>query len=285
LRRTFLILLATLVISGTLAQFRRSDGGGSRPSAYHSGGIDRGNIPTWTVNPQFPHDVFTFARIKYHSTGRERSSYAWWTDFPDADLNLSYRLQELTSWKVDPDPKVVEITDPELFRYPWLFMSGAGNIILTEEEAGILRKYLMNGGFMMIDDFWGQAEWDGVYQALKQIFPEREPVDVPRTHPLFHSVFDIPNDLSLQTSNIRAAIANKDSGVTWEENHQGGNTHDIHFRAILDDKSRIMVFICHNTDNGDGWEEETTDPWFFENYSERKNFPLGINIIFYTMTH
>jgi len=285
LRRFTVILLAALVITGAFAQFRRDDGRGSRPAAFHGGEIDRGNIPRWPVAPQFAHDVFTFARIRYQSTGRERSSYAWWTDFPDADLNLSFRLQQLTSMKVDPDPKVLDITDPQLFRYPWLFMSGAGNIILTEEEAVILRKHLSNGGFMMIDDFWGQAEWDGVHQALKQIFPEREPVDVPRTHPLFHCVFDIPNDLSLQTPNIRAAIANKDTGITWEDNHAGGNTRQIHFRAIFDDKGRIMVFICHNTDNGDGWEEETTDPWFFENYSERKNFPLAINVIFYTLTH
>jgi len=247
LRRFTVILLAALVITGAFAQFRRDDGRGSRPAAFHGGEIDRGNIPRWPVAPQFAHDVFTFARIRYQSTGRERSSYAWWTDFPDADLNLSFRLQQLTSMKVDPDPKVLDITDPQLFRYPWLFMSGAGNIILTEEEAVILRKHLSNGGFMMIDDFWGQVEWDGVHQALKQIFPEREPVDVPRTHPLFHCVFDIPNDLSLQTPNIRAAIANKDTGITWKIITQ------------VEIPARF-IFVPSSTTKGASWFSSATTP-------------------------
>ena len=104
-----------MAITGAFAQWTRSDGGGSRPSAFRGGKVDRGNIPSWSVNPQFQHDVFTFARIHYNSSGRERSSYAWFTDFPDADLNLSFRLQQLTSLKVDPEPHVLDITDPELF--------------------------------------------------------------------------------------------------------------------------------------------------------------------------
>ena len=164
LRGVLFAAVLGMAITGAFAQWTRSDGGGSRPSAFRGGKVDRGNIPSWSVNPQFQHDVFTFARIHYSSSGRERSSYAWFTDFPDADLNLSFRLQQLTSLKVDPEPHVLDITDPELFRFPWLFMSGAGNIILTDEEAVILRKHLSNGGFMMIDDFWGEAEWQGVLQ-------------------------------------------------------------------------------------------------------------------------
>ena len=249
------------------------------------GPIDRGSVPVWPVDKQCPRDMFTFARIKYTSSGPERSSYAWFTDFPDADLNLSYRLQELTSLKVNPEPAVLELSDPRLFDYPWIFMSGVGNIVLTDQEAKTLRAYLSNGGFMMVDDFWGQAEWEGFHRAMKQVFPEREAVDLPRTHEIFHGVCDLPNDLSLQTCNIRWAIRNRNTGITWEDNHAGGNTRDPHFRAIFDEKGRMMVMICHNTDNGDGWEEEQSDPWFFTNFSEKKNYPLAINIIFYAMTH
>ena len=273
------VCLVTMLVPAT-AQFR-----GRRGPAHGSGPIDRGGVPTWPLDEQFPKDVFTFTRLHYSSSGRERSSYAWWTDYPDADLNLSYRLQQLTALKVNPEPKIVEITDPELFHYPWVFMSGAGNIILDEVEARTLRRYLLNGGFMMVDDFWGQAEWDGVHRALKRVFPEREPSDLPRTHPIFHCLFDLPNDLSLQSPNIRWAIANRDTGITWEDNHEGGNTRDIHFSGLFDDKGRLMVILCHNTDNGDGWEEEGSDPWYFTEFSERKNYPLGFNIIFYAMTH
>ncbi len=247
--------------------------------------VDRGNVPSWPVREGFAPDTFTFARLKYRSSSFERSSFAWFTDYPDADLNLSFRLHQLTSMEVNPEPKVLEITDPELFNYPWVFMSGAGNIVLSEEEAAVLRQYLLNGGFLMIDDFWGQQEWNGVYRALKMILPEREPVDLPRTNELFRSVFNLPPNLSLQTPNMYSAIANRNTGVTWEDGHAGGNTRDIHFRGIFDSKGRLMVMICHNTDNGDGWEEESSDPWFFSEFSEKKNYPFGFNVIIYSLTH
>jgi hypothetical protein len=284
LARKSVIALCALGLAA--AAFAQMSGGRRRSRGGMDGGpIDRGNVPTWAVDEAFPRDIFTFARIRYTSSGRERSSFAWWTDYPDADLNLSYRLQQLTAIKVNPEPKVVDLTDPELFDYPWAFMSGPGNIVLTDHETERLRTYLLNGGFLMVDDFWGQTEWDGVARALKKVFPDREPVDVPRSHRIFHCVYNLPDDLPLQTSNVGAATGNRENGVTWEDGHAGGNTRDIHFRAIYDDKGRIMVFLCHNTDNGDGWEEEDTDPWFFHNFSEKKNYPLAINIIFYAMTH
>ena len=268
------------VLATTLAQW-----GGGRRSRPRIGTVDRGNVPTWTVDDRFPQDVFVFARLQYTSAQPERTSFAWWTDFPDADLNLSYRLQELTSLKVNPHPAVVEIGDPHLFDFPWVFMSGAGNIVLDDREARTLRTYLLSGGFLFVDDFWGQTEWGGFYRTLKQVFPDREPVDLRRDHPIFHCVYDLPDDRSLQTPNIRAAIASRETGITWEDSHAGGNTRDPHFRAVFDDRARMMVMICHNTDNGDGWEEEGTDPWFFRTFSENKNYPLGINMLVYTMTH
>lgn len=274
------ILIASLVITVS-AQY----GGRRGPRSFGGGPVDRGGVPTWPVDEHFTQDVFTFARIKYTSSRRESTSYAWWTDYADADLNLSFRLQQLTAIKVSPEPKVVELTDPHLTDYPWVFMSGAGNIILTDAEVKALRSYLLNGGFLMVDDFWGQAEWDGVYNALKQALPEREPEDIPRSHPIFHCVYDIPDDRSLQTPNIRAATASRETGITWEDNHEGGNTRDPHFRGIFDDRRRLMVMLCHNTDNGDGWEEEGSDSWFFHTFSENKNYPLAINIVFYAMTH
>ena len=278
-----LALLATtagvVLATAAVAQFR----GGERfrvPSG--EGPIDRGNVPTWPLDKELPHDVFTFARIRYRSAPFERRSLAWYTDYPDADLNLSYRLQQFTSIKVNPEPKLLRPTDPELFDYPWVFMSGVGNIVLDEEEAGALRRYLLNGGFLMVDDFWGENEWDRFHRAIKLVFPDREPEDVPRTHPIFHCLFEIPNDRPLQTPNIRAAMASRQTGITWEGGDDG---REVHFRAIYDEKGRMMVMICHNTDNGDGWEEEGTDAWFFHEFSENKNYPLAFNIIYYAMTH
>ena len=118
-----------MAITGAFAQWTRSDGGGSRPSAFRGGKVDRGNIPSWSVNPQFQHDVFTFARIHYNSSGRERSSYAWFTDFPDADLkSLVSASAAYIPRRLIRSLTFLDITDPELFRFPWLFMSGAGTL-------------------------------------------------------------------------------------------------------------------------------------------------------------
>lgn len=282
-RRGLLVWACAIALALTAwAQFR----GRGRPAFDANGApVDRGDVPTWPLDAEFARDSFTFARLKYNSSRPERTSYAWWTDYPDADLNLSYRLHQLTSLKVNPDPKIVEITDPALFDYPWVIMSGPGNIDLTRQEAEILRRYLTTGGFLMVDDFWGQAEWDGVHRALKQIFPDREPEDLPRSDRLFHGLFNIPDDRPLQTPNMRAAIAGRDAGITWEDGHAGGNTRDVHFRALRDDRGRIVVLLCHNTDNGDGWEMESVDSWYFSEFSEKKSYPLGFNILIYALTH
>ena len=268
------------ILAGAFAQ----RAGGRRRIPTGDGPVDRGSVPTWPVDERFATDLFTFARLRYPSTW-ERQSLAWYTDYPDADLNLSFRLQQLTAIKVHPEPKLLEITDPELGNYPWLFMSGVGNVQLTDRETAVLRGYLLNGGFILVDDFWGQSEWDTFYRMIKKVLPEHEPVDLARSHPIFNCVYDLPESLSLQTPNIGAAVAGRESGVTWEPNHAGGNTREPHFRAIFDARGRMMVMICHNTDNGDGWEEEGSDPWFFREFSEKKNYPLAINILVYAMTH
>ncbi len=114
--------------------------------------VGRQGVPTWEVEKPFAKDVFTFARVKYKSRGyRDR----WAIDFRDSDLNFSLRLQQMTTIKVNPEPVVVELTDPNLFDYPFLYMIEPGELVFDPEEAKALRQYLLNGGFMMVDDFWG----------------------------------------------------------------------------------------------------------------------------------
>jgi hypothetical protein len=132
-----------------------------------------------------------------------------------------------------------------------------------------------------VDDFWGTSAWETFYAALKQIFPEREPEDLPLSHDIFHIVFDLK--VKPQIPNVRVGVANRGTGITYERHD--GDTEQVHYRGMKDDKGRLMMVICHNTDVGDGWEEEGTDPWFFKEFSEKYAYPLGINIIFYAMTH
>ena len=236
--------------------------------------------PNWTNQAGLDKDVFTFVRIKYsRSPNAWRSAGYWWTDFPDSDLNLSYRLQQLTSIKVDPDGRVLELTDKELFDYPWIYMVEPGGLELTDEEVPILRRYLLNGGFLMVDDFWGEREWNNFYHEIKKVFPDREPVELPLDHPLYHCVFDIKS--KGQVPNVYLGVQSQYSGVTWER----PDAKEVHHRAIFDDKGRMMVMATHNTDNGDGWEREGEDDYYFHTFSENISYPLGINIIFYVMTH
>jgi hypothetical protein len=264
----FLILL--IAAASGVAQYRRFRG---PPQS-----VDRGNVPAWKLQPPFARDCFTFVRIRYQST-EDRTSYAWWTDYPDADLNLSWRLQEITSMKVDPDGKVIELTDKELFDYPFIFMSGVPAIVMSDTEVGILRRYLLNGGFLMVDDFWGEENWNHFNsEVIKRVFPEREAKELPLEHPIFHCVFELKE--KPQIPNVGFALRNRGTGVTWEV--EDGQTP--HYRGVVDDKGRLMMLVCHNTDLGDGWEEEGTDPYYFAEFSEKKAYPLGINIVFYIMT-
>ena len=255
-------------------------------------------VPNWEPDKKFSHDVFTFVRIRYSSGygygggmsrgrgGRSRGRFSrgfsggnWATDYPDSDLNFSYRLHQLTSMKVNPDGLVLELTDPELFNYPFIYIVEPGRLIFSEEEVKILRRYLLNGGFLMVDDFWGEAEWYNFYTEIKRVFPDREPVELALSHPIFHAVFDLKE--KPQIPNIDLALRGRYYGITWERE----DARVTHYKAIYDDKGRIMAVICHNTDLGDGWEREGEDEWYFHEFSEKKAYPLGINIVFYAMTH
>jgi hypothetical protein len=261
--------------------------------------------PNWTNEPGFEKDVFTFVRVIYRRASNgsgisvTSSGRGWITDYPDSDLNLSYRIQQVTSMKVDSDARVLRLTDPDLRDYPWIYMVEPGGLALKDEEVPILRKYLLNGGVLMADDFWGQKQWDNFERNIKRVLPEREFTELPMEHALFHCVFDLKGPKNkLQTPNIQQGIrslepGSPDYGVTWEYYHddydnydrQGRAAHDMHVRAIFDDKGRMMVIATHNCDNGDSWEREGEDDGFFHEFSEKRGFPLGINIIFYLMTH
>jgi hypothetical protein len=293
-RRWLIFSLGLLLLTGVYSLAQRWRRGGdegwlsdadtvrtARETPSHSN-----ETPMWTNAPAFKHDVFTFARVRYHrSSYGSRSSGEWHTDFPDSDLNLSYRLQELTSIKVDPNGRVIDLTDKELFDYPWIYMVEPGRLLLEDDEVPILRKYLLNGGFLMVDDFWGEAQWENFASEMKRVLPEAKWVELPMTHPVFHTVFPLnyPKN-KMQVPNIMQGIRSQYDGVTWEY-HDGEECTEVHFRALFDSKGRMIVMACHNTDNGDGWERESEDDYFFRNFSERVSYPLAINILFYTMTH
>lgn len=239
--------------------------------------------PVWTNPKGFEKDVFTFTRVR-----RGRAPLAdggnWATDTPDSDLNLSYRLQQMTSMRVDPDGRFLRLTDPDLPNHPFIYMVEPGSLYLNDAEVAALRKYLLNGGFLMLDDFWGDREWTNAERVMKRVLPDRSFVELPLDHPVYHCVFEIKT--KAQVPNVRLGEQSRfdPQHRTWEPNHDG-DVRTVHHRAIFDDKGRMMVIATHNTDNGDGWEREGESDYFFHTFSERVSYPLGINIIFYAMTH
>lgn len=232
----------------------------------------RSDYPTWENDPEFSQDIFTFARINYG--GR-----SWDNDFPDGDWNLSFRLQELTSLEVHPNGKVLRLTDPELAEYPFVYMSNFRKMNFSSPDAAALRQYLLNGGFLMMDDNWTHKYWYDVRDALRRVFPNRKPRELPLDHPIFHIVYDLKE---FQVPSYKIWI----QGETFETWHGSPNGDPgPHYYGIFDDQDRLMVLVCHNNDIGDGWEREGEGQEYFRRYSEQVSYPLAINIITYAMTH
>lgn len=234
------------------------------------------------LDPAFAEDVFTFARLKfdtdYGGYGRGR---AWDDDSPEADLNLIYRLFEATSLKIRPGVNVVDITTKDLANYPFVYMAGAGRVALNGDDATTLRKYMLNGGFVMVDDFWGDDAWDHFSEQLKEIFPDRKPELLDLTHPIFHNVY--PFKKQPQIPSVGEFFS---SGTSYDQGFDYGRmNHDPHYFGIYDDKRRMVMLICHNNHYGDGWEHEGDDTSYFTLFSLPMGYPMLINVLTYATTH
>jgi hypothetical protein len=275
------LLLSCVVAAGVMAQQRYRSG--RYRGQYENGPFpvltDRRGVDNWELDPQFKSDIFTFVRVRWHSW---RGGDIWLTDYPDSDLNFAFRLQQMTSLKVQPQPTFVDLTDDALFDYPFIYMLEVGSLEFSDEEAAALRKYLLNGGFLMVDDFWGVPAWENFHREMQKVFPDREPQELELDHPIFHCVFDLkqkPQIPGIDTAREMRAAGTPE--ITWERY----DAKDPHYRAYFDDKGRMVAIICQNTDLGDGWEREGEEEWYFHQFSEKQAYPMGINIIFYAMTH
>jgi hypothetical protein len=200
-------------------------------------------------------------------------------DYPESDLNFSARFQEVTGLPTDLNGKVMQLTDADLNQYPFIYITEPGGMLLSAEEVESLRKYLLSGGFLMVDDFWGEDEWYNLYYQIKRVFPDREPVELKLDHPIFSCFYKIHE--KPQVPSIGHALNGRSSGVTWERD----DAREVHYKALYDDKGRIMAIICHNTDLADGWEREGVDEYYHREFSLKKAYPMGINIVVFALTH
>jgi len=251
--------------------------------------------PRWTNASSFEHDVFTFARVIFQSDPAQGSRrgrgrwLGWWVDYPDADLNLSYRMQQLTSIRTDPDCRVLRLTDPDLCDYPLLYLEHAGYMRLSDEEIAALRKYLNGGGALFVNDFWSTQEWDGFAREIARVLPHRSWMDLNTDHPVFQSVFDLRGPMhQLRVPTMQFWNEEFDPNDPQSRPHdvfRGEGDEQMSVRALFDDQQRMMILVIHNSDVSDGWEREGENDLYFNRFSEKIAYPLGINIIFYLMTH
>lgn len=264
------------------------------------GGRGRSRDYEMPVRDIFPTDCFTFCRVEYSESGgyggygrrgRGRGRGGWDTDFPESEENFSIRLSELTTIKVNTDENgvykhaKVNLMEKELFNYPFIYMLEVSRLTFSEEEAKNLGEYLLRGGFLLVDDFWGtEAFLNWEIEFSKVLPPEEYPmVDIPLDHELFHIVFELNEVPQIPGIGYWYNSGGDTSEVRgWG---YGDPNTEVSLKGVWDKNGRLMAVINHNSDLGDGWEEEAKNPQYFEEVSKRKAYPLGINIIVYAMTH
>lgn len=203
----------------------------ARETAPHS--ID---LPIWTNSTGFERDVFTFTRIIFKSQGGP-TWLGWINDYPDADLNLSARLQGFSTIRTDPDCRVVKLRGADLADYPFIFMSHPERMELREEEITALRNYLLNGGALLVDDFWGDRSWAHFEEVMKQVLPDRAWTELPMEHPLFHCVFNLKgpmNKLQVPTIHLWRRGFDPDRPRPFGSPFGGEGSREMHVRAWLE---------------------------------------------------
>ena len=228
---------------------------------------------------------FVFCRGIYTSARREAGGSGWSTDYPDAERNFSIRLSELTKTRVrfaqdgEPEYVTVRLTDAALYECPYLHMEDVGTAYFSAGEIEALRAYLLKGGFIWVDDYWGTEAWEHWSSQIAQVLPPDDyPIyDLEPGHPILRAQFvvqELPQIPSIQHWRTYR------SGTS----ERGPDSDTPHMRAISNARGDVMVLMTHNTDISDAWEREGEDPSFFYAFSP-SGYAVGINVMLYAMTH
>ena len=232
-----------------------------------------------------PAPEFRLARLAYNDNfalgfggGRGRGG-AWTTDAPEAEYHLTQGIRRLTRINtIDPDRAGGDVVlpvrplDDDLFDYPFLYAVEVGRWYLDDAEAARLRDYLLRGGFLMVDDFHGSLQWEGFVESMRRVFPDRDVVEIPDAHEVFHVVWDL--DHKVQIPGTAALMM----GRTYEQDGV-----EPHWRGVFDDTGRLMVAINFNMDLGDAWEL-ADDPQYPQPLTALA-YRFAISYALYAMSH
>jgi len=273
-RRYSLLLLAILSLAGTALLFAQV------PDFFQGRGSGRGGPPQGVMPER---TGFTFCRLVYQRVRSEASGQGWSTDYSNADQNFMVRFSELTLANIsrypggNPAHAIVSATDDALFECPFLYGADAGTIGWAEVEVERLREYLMKGGMLWVDDFWGDRAWSHWLNEIGRVLPEYDAIELPIDHPLFSAFYfveRVPQIPSIQSWR-------RSGGETSE---RGFETATPRISGIFNEDGRLMVLMSHNTDIADGWEREGEDWAFFHAFSPY-GYAVGINVAIWSMTH
>jgi len=205
-------------------------------------------------SPAAAQQEFTFhiARVKYSGGGD------WYGDETSLVQLLTF-TRENTLLDVAPEEDVVELTSNKLFTYHYIYLTGHGNVLFSEEEAQRLRRYLEGGGFLHIDDNYGLDKH--IRREMKKVFPEQEFVELPFSHPVYHTHYDFPG------------------GLPKIHQHDGKPPQGF---GLFTRDGRLCVFYSYESDLGDGWEPPSVHP----NPPEKRlaALQMGVNLLVFAMT-
>jgi hypothetical protein len=222
---------------------------------------------------------WTRARLKYTKSSFEHpfpwttGRWGWTTDYPKDDRLTLAGLRRLTRLDTKSVEQVVELDNTDdVYNWPFMYGVEVGHWSLSDEEADQMRDYLLRGGFFMTDDFHGTLEWKVFMDGMKKVFPNRPVVDIPNNDPIFHTVYDLDDRVQIPGAQFL------ESGIPYEF-----DGFKPEWRAIYDDKGRIMVAICHNMDMGDAIEW-SDDPRYPEKFSSMA-YRIAVNYVMYHLTH
>jgi hypothetical protein len=196
---------------------------------------------------------------------------AWTVDYPEGDRRFASVLARLTRIDVRAVEQPVNLDDDiDPYYWPFLISGLVGAWDLTDSQAAKLREYLLRGGFLLCDSFFGTQEWDGFMTGMRKVFPDRPIVELPADHPIFHIVYDLTERPQIPT---------------WQHLPRGYRNDGAvpHWRAILDDDGRVMVMITYNNDIADGWQR--ADSYRYPPEAAYLALALGVNFAVYALTH
>ena len=222
-----------------------------------------------------PEAEFHMARLVY-AGGMAGSWRPWWAiDYPDAEFHFTRGLRRLTTVEVADDSRHLRLTDEEIFDYPWLFAQQVGHWHLDDAEILQLGEYIRRGGFLVVDDFHGEYEWQVFTDAMRRAFPHWPIVPLPEAHPLMNVLYDLDQETQIPGRRHLYRAANG----TIEARLWG----PAQWHGIYDEEGRLVVAVNFNMDMGDAWEH-ADDPVYPVPMTTLA-YRFGVNYVIYAMTH